>query len=80
MQREYGLDLRVAMPTMSWRRFMVLVRGLSPNSATVTRLRAGLYMGGRPSNERVVAITTPKAAERAFSVIFGPPPKQTRPD
>lgn len=31
--REYGLDLMRAAQTMSWRRFLVLVRGLSSRSA-----------------------------------------------
>lgn len=31
--REYGLDLMKAVETMSWRRFLTLVRGLSSMSA-----------------------------------------------
>lgn len=76
MQREYAIDLRLALPQMTWRRFMVLVRGLSPNSATVTHLNARQYIGKRQSN--VVEIKTPEAAERAFAALFGPP-KQTMP-
>lgn len=74
MQREYGIDLRAGMPGMTWRRFMVLIRGLSPNSATVTALRASVYMGRKP--EEVIEITDPKQAERAFTVLFGPPPEK----
>jgi hypothetical protein len=31
--REYGLDLNEVVTRISWRRFMALVSGLSPNSA-----------------------------------------------
>ena len=31
-QREYGINLVEALPTMNWRRFSVLWRGLGPNS------------------------------------------------
>ena len=34
-QREYGINLIEALPTMNWRRFSVLWRGLGPNSVTV---------------------------------------------
>jgi hypothetical protein len=58
---------------MTWRRFMVLLRGLSPNSATVNALRIGAVA---PS-QRVNRIETPEAAQRAFVAMFAPPP--TRP-
>lgn len=70
MQREYAIDMRTHLPSMTWRRFMVLVRGLSPNSATVAKLSAKRYMGKR---DDVVALQTPEAAERAFTALFGPP-------
>lgn len=63
---------------LSWRRFLVLVRGLSPNSATVAKLSARRYMGGG-HKEQVVEVTTPEAASRVFAALFGPP-KSTRPD
>jgi len=34
-QREYGIDLVKLLPEMSWRRFFVLLQGLSPNSVFV---------------------------------------------
>lgn len=52
---------------------MVLLRGLSPNSATVNALRIGAVA---PS-QRVNRIETPEAAQRAFVAMFAPPP--TRP-
>lgn len=77
MQREYALDLRVDLPSMTWRRFRVLIRGLSPNSATATKLSSGRYMGAR--GEKVELMQTPEAAEQRFAQLFGPP-KQTQPD
>lgn len=69
MQREYAIDLRNGLPGMSWRRFMTLIRGLSPNSATASKLAARRYMG----KANVVEVRTPEAAERAFTALFGPP-------
>jgi len=34
-QREYGINLIEMLPTMNWRRFSILWRGLGPNSVTV---------------------------------------------
>lgn len=44
-QREYNIDLSQpeALVRMSWRRFIVLVRGLGPNSATAVKLRVRLH-------------------------------------
>ena len=36
---------------MSWRRFQVLVRCLSPNSSTVAKLTAGDYIGSKRAAE-----------------------------
>jgi hypothetical protein len=55
---------------MTLRRFMVLVRGLGPNSATTTRLQARRYMGAQSVRE----VSTPEEARSALSAIF-PPPK-----
>lgn len=62
---------------MSWRRFLVLIRGLSPNSATVTRMRADEYIGSS-RKEAVQEVVGPKAAEAAFNRIF-PPPRSDKP-
>lgn len=52
---------------MTWRRFMVLLRGLSVNSATITALRIGRVA---PS-QRVSVMSTPAQAQRAFESLFG---------
>lgn len=58
------------LPRMSWRRFQVLVRCLSPNSATMNRLSSGTYIG----KEKVNTVAGPKAAEAAFKAKFATPP------
>lgn len=55
-QREYGLDLSAEFPGLMWRRFRVLVRGLSGDSVTVART----------SSKQSDMITDPAAAELAF--------------
>lgn len=70
--REYGINLVRALEDMTWRRFMVLVRGLSVQSATITALRIGHVA---PS-KRVTVMQTPAAAQRAFAALFG---KSTKP-
>lgn len=52
---------------MSHRRFMVLVRGLGPNSATVTSLQAGRYFG----EQRIRETSSPDESERAMGRFFG---------
>lgn len=47
---------------------MVLLRCLSPQSATINKLNAGEYIGGKRSD--VVEVTSPKAAEQAFQAAF----------
>jgi hypothetical protein len=79
MQREYAIDMRSDLPSMSWRRFVVLVRGLSPNSATAAKLSSHAYIGAKSFAQRVNVMETPAQAERAFSALFGPP-KQSAPD
>lgn len=53
---------------MSWRRFSVLLRGLSPNSATVAKLSAGHEFGKK--REPVHEVTGARAAQSAFESIF----------
>ena len=55
---------------MSWRRFSVLVRCLSPGSATVARVTADNFIGS--TGERVNTVEGPKAAEAAFGALFKP--------
>lgn len=55
---------------MTWRRFNVLLRCLSPNSATVFHLTAEREMGKSTSKVNVVAGA--KAAQRAFEALFKP--------
>lgn len=54
---------------MTWRRFIVLVKGLSPHSATVTAMQSRQEFGTK--GERVNTITDPKQADRAFVAAFG---------
>lgn len=69
MQREYRLDLERELPTMTWRRFLVLVRGLSPQSALVTAMDAKVRFGKRPD---AVQTVSGAAAQRAFEAAFAP--------
>lgn len=57
---------------MSWRRFHVLVKGLSPQSATVTRISSSQYIGGSRNREPVNEVVGPKAAQQAFDALFRP--------
>lgn len=54
---------------MTWRRFLVLVRGLSPNSSTAAAITSRQEFGSR--GEKVSVITDPKAADQAFVAAFG---------
>ena len=44
--REYGIDLVTDLPRLTLRRFMVLVRGLGPQSAVANRQAARHDLGG----------------------------------
>lgn len=55
---------------------MVLVRGLSPNSVTTTKLHARRYIGQR-RGKAVNEVTSPEQAQRAFASLFGPGPGGT---
>lgn len=49
----------------------MLLRGLSPHSATITRVSAGQTFGRRRrERENVTTVEGPKAAQRAFESIF----------
>lgn len=56
---------------MSWRRFSLLVRCLSPNSATINHITAGSYIGSGPNaGQRVNTVEGPVAAQAAFEALF----------
>ena len=59
----------LALDTMTWRRFRVLLKCLSPQSATLTRMSSEKYIGGAP-HERAHVVSGPKAAEAAFQAAF----------
>ena len=54
---------------MTWRRFLVLVKGLSPHSATHMVMSSRQEFGSK--GEKVNLITDPKQADRAFVAAFG---------
>lgn len=54
--REYGLDLVPALAFMTWRRFRVLVAGLSPESVCAHIV-----------NNRPIDLSDPDDAERFFN-------------
>jgi len=58
----------VALPTLSWRTFIILVRGLSSNSATVTKLSNARMIG--QGKDAVKALTKPEHAQSAFEGLF----------
>ena len=53
---------------MSWRRFLSLLRGLSPTSRTVIELNAGREY----TMNDVAIISTPELAQKTFVARFGP--------
>lgn len=55
---------------MSLRRFMVLVRGLGPNSATVTSLANRQYIG-TPARSPGRLSKSPEESEQALGSFFG---------
>lgn len=69
--REYQIDLAVALEDMTWRRFMILLRGLSPNSATVVRIHSTRSIG--KGEKRVHKVMGAKATQTAFEALFKPP-------
>jgi len=50
---------------------MVLLRGLSPQSATIAEMNNRVELGKQPDSE-VGAIQDPKQAELAFDALFAP--------
>lgn len=66
--REYGIDLVAELEKMSWRKFMTLLRCLSPQSATITHVNQERTIGGKKGNVHTVVGT--KATEQAFQSMF----------
>jgi hypothetical protein len=52
------------------RRFMVLFRGLGPQSATTMSLLASRYMGAAPGPRRAPDSQTPEESERILGSMF----------
>jgi hypothetical protein len=68
--REYGIDLVTALPRLTLRRFMVLVRGLGPQSAVASRQAARHYLGSGAAR----MARTPAESESVLAGFFGRPP------
>ena len=66
--REYGIDLVHDLDGMSWRKFLALLRGLSPNSATVTATTSRIQFGSR---ETVNVVSGAQATQSTFVALFG---------
>lgn len=80
-QREYGLDLSAELGKLSWRRFIVLVRGLGPHSATAVKLMARRYGGrtiGRASKHDTtgVPVISGKQNVAAYIAAWGRTPRE----
>jgi len=59
---------------MTWRRFLALVRGLGPQSASASLAWSRRDQdAGVGRKEQVRTITDPQEAERAFVAAFAPP-------
>lgn len=74
--REYALDLSSRLGDISWRRFLVLMRGLGPNSATTQMLQARRYARREPAKGevRVNRVKGREAALAAFGALWGVKP------
>ncbi len=69
--REYGIDLVTDLPRLTLRRFMVLVRGLGPNSAVANRQTA---RSGRNGEAGPRVSRSPAESESVLAGFFGRPP------
>lgn len=56
---------------MSWRRFQVLIRCLSPQSATVTKLQGERYIGQKAGQQQVVTVEGAANVERSLAILYG---------
>lgn len=70
--REYGIDLRKEIPSMSWRRFNALLRNLSPHSLLVQMEHAGeKHTETTHRGKKVEVYTNPEQGERAVFSLWG---------
>lgn len=72
-RREYRLDLATELERMSWRRFLVLLRGLSSLSATAAAYRVYVRTGNIDGDEEVIVLTTEEEVMAARTSMFGRP-------
>lgn len=70
--REYDIHLDRELSKITWRKFMVLLRCLSPNAATLALLTPKEYIGGGKA-EKTVTVAGKANADRAFDKLFAPP-------
>jgi hypothetical protein len=68
-EREYRIDLLTGVKTLTWRRFLVLLAGLSVNSMVATALQ-NEYMEQQKSNDNKEVITDSKEGENYVWGIF----------
>jgi hypothetical protein len=68
-EREYRIDLLTGVKTLTWRRFLVLLAGLSVNSMVATALQ-NEYMEQQKSNDNKEVITDTKEGENYVWGIF----------
>lgn len=70
--REYGIDLQKEISGMSWRRFNVLLRNLSPHSLLVQIENAGeRHTETNHKGKKVEVYTDPEAGEKAAFSLWG---------
>jgi hypothetical protein len=69
--REYRIDLVAELPRLTLRRFLVLVRGLGPNSAAATWQAARHGRGGEAAAR---VSRSPAESEAVLAGFFGRPP------
>lgn len=62
--REYRLDLLAALPQLSWRRFLALLGGLSPDAAFLIALRARREAAAHAPLADITAIAAAVRARR----------------
>lgn len=72
--REYNVHLDRELDGITWRKFMVLLRCLSPNAATVSLLRPKEYIGSK--KDTTVTVVGKKNAEKAFQKLFSTPKRR----
>jgi hypothetical protein len=73
-RREYNIRLVSALSRMSWREFIVLVRGLGPHSATAVKLmnrRYAMGSAGKHDTTGVPIVRGKAAVARYFGVQLG---------